>query len=319
MSNTTWSKIYFGDYSKDGYEQGVNDYKGEGVKHKFRFFKALHPINYLWNFDNSLQSFRKNYNTGFEDTQKTTHQIYTTQNTLKGETMGLESPYNNDENFEKINTPKSNKNDFNYQISVAESLYKLFLQAKQNTDDIGNTFHRLIVNHDDLMKQFFDYLIDNHLKPRLREVGGIYLQMQDNDLIAIKGTIEKLNALIHGYGTGATESTKFFTNATMNLTSSMPSIQSPEGRNDYASQLEVMMSIKRVYQAFGTDIVYFGRSLKRQVEQHEDLMKEDFKRFHDDNLTPRLAQLKALLNNMETNDMPVIEEMIRRLQEAMQG
>jgi len=46
---------------------------------------------------------------------------------------------------------------------------------------------------------------------------------------------------------------------------------------------------------------------------------KDFKRFHDDNLTPRLAQLKALLNNMETNDMPVIEEMIRRLQEAMQG
>jgi len=80
---------------------------------------------------------------------------------------------------------------------------------------------------------------------------------------------------------------------------------------------EVMMSIKRVYQAFGTDIVYFGRSLKTQVEQHEDLMKEDFKRFHDDNLTPRLAQLRALLNNMETEDMPVIEEMIRRLQEAM--
>jgi hypothetical protein len=167
------------------------------------------------------------------------------------------------------------------------------------------------------MKQFFDYLIDNHLKPRLRELGGIYLQLQNNDLVTLRTLIEKLNALIHGYGTGATESTKFFTNATMGLTSSMPSIQSPEGSNDYASQLEVMMSIKRVYQAFGTDIVYFGRSLKTHVNEHEDLMKEDFKRFHDDNLTPRLAQLKVLLNNMETNDMPVIEEMIRRLQEAM--
>jgi hypothetical protein len=186
MSNTTWSKIYFGDYSKDGYEQGVNDYKGEGVKHKFRFFKALHPINYLWNFDNSLQSFRKNYNAGFEDTQKTTHQIYTTQNTIKGENMGIESTNNNDENFETINTPKSdknnqnnqsNKNDFKYQIGVAESLYKLILKATQNTDDIGNTFNNLIRNHDDLMKEFFDYLIDNHLKPRLRELGGIYLQL----------------------------------------------------------------------------------------------------------------------------------------------
>ncbi len=231
--------------------------------------------------------------------------------------MGIESPNNNDENFEKINTPKSNKNDFNYQISVAESLYKLFLQAKQNTDDIGRTFNNLIRNHDDLMKQFFDYLIDNHLKPRLREVGGIYLQMQDNDLVTLRKIIEKLNALLHGYGAGATESTKFFTNATMSLTSSMPSIQAPEGKNNYASQLEVMMSIKKVYQAFGTDIVYFGRSLKTHVNEHEDLMKEDFKRFHDDNLTPRLAQLKALLNNMEMEDMPVIEEMIRRLQEAM--
>jgi hypothetical protein len=316
MSNTSWSKIYFGDYSKDGYKLGVDDYKGDGVKHKFRFFKALHPINYLWNFDNSLQSFRKNYNAGFEDTQKTTHQVYTT-NTTKGETMGIESTSNSSEHFETINTPKSNKNDFNYQISVAESLYKLILKATQNTDDIGRTFNNLIRNHDDLMKQFFDYLIDNHLKPRLSELGGIYLQLQNNDLVTLRTLIEKLNALIHGYGNGATESTKFFTNATMGLTSSMPSIQSPEGRNDYASQLEVMMSIKRVYQAFGTDIVYFGRSLKTHVNEHEDLMKEDFKRFHDDNLTPRLAQLKVLLNNMETNDMPVIEEMIRRLQEAM--
>jgi len=78
-----------------------------------------------------------------------------------------------------------------------------------------------------------------------------------------------------------------------------------------------MMSIKKVYQAFGTDIVYFGRSLKKHVNEYRDLMGEDFKRFYDDNLTPRLAQLKILLNNMETEDMPVIEEMIRRLQESL--
>ena len=37
-------KIYSGDYSKDGYDQGIEDRKANRAKNKFKFFKAVNPI-----------------------------------------------------------------------------------------------------------------------------------------------------------------------------------------------------------------------------------------------------------------------------------
>jgi len=51
MSNAF--KIYSGDYSKDGYDSGIDDAKHHKPKNKFKFFKAVNPINYVWAFDNA--------------------------------------------------------------------------------------------------------------------------------------------------------------------------------------------------------------------------------------------------------------------------
>jgi len=43
MSNKAY-KIYSGDYSKEGYDQGIDDRKEKKPKNKFKFFKAVHHI-----------------------------------------------------------------------------------------------------------------------------------------------------------------------------------------------------------------------------------------------------------------------------------
>jgi len=58
-------KIYSGDYSKDGYDSGIDDAKHHKPKNKFKFFKAVSPINYVWAFDNAYQSFMGNYDKAY--------------------------------------------------------------------------------------------------------------------------------------------------------------------------------------------------------------------------------------------------------------
>jgi hypothetical protein len=83
-------KIYSGDYSKDGYEYGIDDRKENRSKNKFKFFKAIHPLNYVWAFNNAYESFMKNYDRGYLDGQRVEHNIYNTNQT-KGTSMANDS------------------------------------------------------------------------------------------------------------------------------------------------------------------------------------------------------------------------------------
>ena len=83
-------KIYSGDYSKDGYDQGIEDRKENRPKNKFKFFKAVHPLNYVWAFNNSYESFMKSYDKGYLDGQRVKHNIYNSNQT-KGTGMANDS------------------------------------------------------------------------------------------------------------------------------------------------------------------------------------------------------------------------------------
>lgn len=81
-------KLYSGDYSKDGYDQGIEDSKQNKSKNKFKFFKAVSPINYVWNFNNAYDSFSKNYDKGYLDGQRVNHNVY---NSNQGGNMRVDS------------------------------------------------------------------------------------------------------------------------------------------------------------------------------------------------------------------------------------
>lgn len=90
MSSDKAYKIYSGDYSKDGYDYGIADRKGNKPKNKFKFFKTVHPLNYVWAFNNAYESFMKSYDKGYLDGQRVEHNIYNLNQT-KGTGMANDS------------------------------------------------------------------------------------------------------------------------------------------------------------------------------------------------------------------------------------
>lgn len=84
-------KIYTGDYSKEGYDGGIDDAKKAKTKNKFKFFKAVNPINYVWNFNNAFDSFMQNYDKGYLDGQRVVNEVYT--NSTQGEKMSSNQNY----------------------------------------------------------------------------------------------------------------------------------------------------------------------------------------------------------------------------------
>ncbi len=90
MNKDKFFKIYTGDYSKDGYDSGINDSKNEKPKSGFKVLKAVHPVNYAWKFKNSYDSYSKNYKKGYLDGLRVNHDIYSS-NQAKGVNMSNDS------------------------------------------------------------------------------------------------------------------------------------------------------------------------------------------------------------------------------------
>lgn len=76
MDKGTFGKVYTGDYSKEGYDAGTGDRKSGKPKNKLKILKVLHPINYVWRFDNAFESFSQNYDAGYLDAQRVAHEVF---------------------------------------------------------------------------------------------------------------------------------------------------------------------------------------------------------------------------------------------------
>lgn len=67
-----------GDYTPDGYKDGIKDGKEGKPKSHLGTFKRS-PINYFWQADNAIDSYSSGYNTGYTDGQRVAHDIYSSQ------------------------------------------------------------------------------------------------------------------------------------------------------------------------------------------------------------------------------------------------
>lgn len=116
-------KIYSGDYSKEGYDSGIDDAKNKRAKNKFKFFKAVNPINYVWNFNNAYDSFMQNYNEGYLDGQRVVNEVYTTTKT-KGAGM--------------------DKNSYEYHLKLIEDFERKLNSLKVYLDNISQQYQKQI-------------------------------------------------------------------------------------------------------------------------------------------------------------------------------
>lgn len=76
MDKSKFFKIYTGNYSKDGYDDGIADAKNKKPKSGFGVLRAVYPTNYIWKFNNSYDSYNENYKIGYTDGQRVNNDIY---------------------------------------------------------------------------------------------------------------------------------------------------------------------------------------------------------------------------------------------------
>lgn len=87
MKKHSFYKTFNGEYSQEGYEEGLEDAKSAKPKNKYKFFKAVNPINLLWNTNNAYNSFAQNYEKGYLDGQRVKNDIYNNKLIPQGANM----------------------------------------------------------------------------------------------------------------------------------------------------------------------------------------------------------------------------------------
>jgi len=94
----SFSKVYLGDYSNEGYGDGVSDGKEHRPKNRFKFFKVANPVNYVWNFDNAWESYQRHYDKGYIDGERVRHDVFgnTTYKTKGGNMSQFDIKYYED-------------------------------------------------------------------------------------------------------------------------------------------------------------------------------------------------------------------------------
>jgi len=133
-------KIYSGDYSKDGYNQGIKDRKENKPKNKFKFFKAVHPINYILAFNNAFDSFNKNYDKGYLDGQKVEHNIYSSSNQTKGASVQKD---NYENHIRMLKDFKQNLLALKRHIQVIREKYKKQIDVMESAGFVENIIEPL--------------------------------------------------------------------------------------------------------------------------------------------------------------------------------
>lgn len=84
-------KIYTGDYSKEGYDAGMSDRQSGRPKNKLKIIKVLHPVNYVWRFDNAFGSFSQHYDAGYLDAQRVAHEVFNDTRATGRGTMAVDN------------------------------------------------------------------------------------------------------------------------------------------------------------------------------------------------------------------------------------
>jgi len=68
-------KIYTGDYSEEGYSKGFSDRSNGRPQQGWGVFR-INPVNFLWKFGESADSFNRNYRDGYLDRQRVENEVY---------------------------------------------------------------------------------------------------------------------------------------------------------------------------------------------------------------------------------------------------
>lgn len=120
-------KIYTGDYSQEGYTDGIKHIEANKPKQHFGSLK-MHPVNWVWHFKNSRQTYVENYNKAYTDGLRKKNDVFYKS---KGSSSLVSTQYEDqlnllsefDSSLESLKTNLRNvSKDYEEQIRNGESL-----------------------------------------------------------------------------------------------------------------------------------------------------------------------------------------------------
>lgn len=158
------SKIYFGDYSSDGYNKGIEDSIGNIPKNKFKFFKAVHPLNYIWNFNNAYESFMKNYDDGYLDGQRVKNEVYSTNQSKTNFNQGATMQDSYENHMRMLEVFESNLERLKDHSNSSKEQYAKQLMAMEGAGFVQNITNPLQQKYQEFSNKIRNLhsMIDEH-------------------------------------------------------------------------------------------------------------------------------------------------------------
>ena len=139
----SFTKIWSGNYQKEGYDSGIEDSKNNKPNlAAIKFFKATNPINWFWNFNRAYNTFVKGYKEGYLDGDRVVNEIYSG----KDDNMeNLDEGHRLETGIENENV-SSNQNTINsIKEQTANDLFNILTQGdNMNTSNSNNNLRVVI-------------------------------------------------------------------------------------------------------------------------------------------------------------------------------
>jgi nucleoid DNA-binding protein len=263
------SKTYYNAYQL-GQQDGINGHN----RLPFRSFtRMLTNIGvYLPGAANRDDEWLKGYRAGFEDS-------------IRKINIG-------DDSMSKIN-------DWDHQISVATSLWKVIDDTANLLDDVKNQLQQLVNGHSDLMQGNFFVFCENHIKPRIKNFSDLIIILQQTDSPAVQKMIQGLTI-----GRGSKYATAAVQHNISSILSAVGQINlgaavSGGQKNDLSYQLSIINNLIGLMNKTNDAVNVIQNTFTYCISEHKNLMVQYFGKFTVNNAAPRVQTLRAIMNNID--------------------
>ncbi len=197
MYKKNFSKIWSGNYQKEGYDSGIEDSKNNkpnlaGIK----FFKATNPTNWFWNFNRAYDTFVKGYKDGYLDGDRVVNEIYSE----KDDNMeNLDEGYRLETGIENENVSNNQNTVGSIKEQTANELFNTLTQGDNMDTSNSNSNLQIVINTNQSIsnQQVLAKMLAQSLWNTKKEIDYVIKRLKDdiqgiNDLGLFREIVEKL-------------------------------------------------------------------------------------------------------------------------------
>ena len=208
-------------------------------------------------------------------------------------------------------------NSFTHRIAVARNLYEQANRLQSFLHQTENDFRMLFSRHDLLAGEFFNDLLNYHIKPRAQQIAGLAENVRAADLPKMQALVQKYEQAILGKERGQAAATAYFASIALRAADQLSGLTAAVGAGDprdYGTQLETARSVRRVFEGLLSQLDALGRAYDACARDHDELMRQDFDALIRQNINPRLQEISDLWRTVRDRDLAGIDDVISRLQ-----